>query len=181
MSCGITGGLINTCDDLRRVGGINKRAWIFNTSDKSSYTFDGDGYVSAITFNTYGGLYEFKSKKQAHSGGYTSVSQEPGGNKFFQHDVILKLFSSDPTDDAVLEELLVANVTVILETNNQEFKIYGGYAGLEESAGVQNSGQADASDIADSITLTGGETRMPLRVFDTDYATTKALLESYVI
>jgi hypothetical protein len=181
MACGITSGIDITCDELRKVGGVNKNAYVTNLSDIDSYTIDGSGYITAITFATYKGLYKFESKKQAHSGGYASQSQDPGGNKFYQHDVILKMFSSTPSDDQVLEDLLVADSVIILETNNKEFKLYGKENGMDVNPQTQNSGQATASDIADSITLIGAEPDMPKRILDTDYATTKALIESYVI
>ena len=181
MSCGISGSLDLICDSLRRVGGVKKTAYLFNISDLSSYTIDADGYVTALTFNSYAGLYKLTGRKQSHSGGSTAVIQE-GGNKFFQHDVTLKAFAENPTDDQVIEELLVATVGVILEDNNNRFFLFGAYNGLEESAGVQNTGTTDASDISDQLTLTGAETEKPKRVFDgTSYATTKAYLETLVV
>ncbi len=108
--CGISGGMSATCSDLRRVGGVNKRAWVFNI-DAVTYTTDGDGYITAITFPSYEGLRIFESQKKSHSGGYALVNQA-GGNKFFQHDVIMKLFATTPADDAVIEELTTAQVGV---------------------------------------------------------------------
>lgn len=180
MSCGITDGISITCADLKRVGGVKKDAYLFNISDLSTYSFT-NGYVSALNFILYAGLYKFSSRKQAHSGGWVPVVQDPGGNKFFQHDVILKLFSDDPDADAIEEALLVSEVGIILETNNREFVLYGPYNGMEVTAGAQNTGQAPASDIAESFTFTGFEEVKPLRVLDTDYATTKALLETYLV
>lgn len=180
MSCGLTDGIDSSCLNLRRVGGVKKTAYIFNI-EGSSYTIDGSGYVTAIAFAAYGGVYKFESKKQAHSGGYTAVVQEPGGNKFYQHDVLLKMFGGSPTDDEVLETLLVANVGVILEDNNRQFFLYGTYNGLEQSAGVQNTGQALGSDTASNITLIGGEEGIPKRFLNGTYQDTKNQLDTYVI
>lgn len=181
--CIINSGITADCDDLTRIGGVNKRAWVFNLEDqygKPTYTTGVDGYVTAITFPTYSGTYRFETKKNSHTGGYTLVSAE-GGNKFFQHDVTMKLFSTTPTDDDVIKELLVANTVVILETNNQEFLIYGANNGLEVTEGTQNSGQADNSDTTTNLTFQGAEKTAPLRFFTTDYATTLAALEGYEI
>lgn len=181
--CLITSGIIASCDSLRRVGGVNKRFWVFNMNqlDKASgengYTYTTD-YVSAIAWTAYGGLYRFESQQKSHSGGSTVVSQ-PGGNRFFHHDVILKLLNRTPTDDQVIEELLVADVGVILETNNQEFKLYGGFNGMEVIEGSQNTGQESESDTAYTLTFQGEEKELPKTVLATDYATTIALLESY--
>ena len=116
-----------------------------------NYTTDASGCIDLINFVALAGLYEFDSRKQAHSGGYVPVIGGEGGNKFFQHDVQLKLFSDDCTKDQVIETLLVSSVGIILETNNQEFKLFGGFNGMDQVSGSQNSGQASASDIADIL------------------------------
>lgn len=181
MACGITGGLSIDCDALRRVGGVNKRAYIGNIDDVEGYTTDVDGCITAITFVAATGLYEFDSRKSSHSGGYTPQIGGEGGNKFYNHDVQLKLFSDSCAEDGILEELLVASTIIILETNNREFKLYGGFNGMDQTGGSQNSGQAAASDISDTLIFTGEESDLPKRVLDTDYETTKTLLESYVV
>lgn len=186
MSCGIENGISITCDDLRRVGGVNKRVWIFNISDlqDTKYTEMSD-YISAINFDTYKGLYAFTSKKKSNSGGYALQKQQPGGNVFFQHDVIVKLFPDSPSEDAVVENLSVGEFGVIIETNNQEFILYGAENGMEGTEGTQNSGQENASDVALSLTFTGEEKKLPRRISvggtGADYAATKAYLESLVV
>jgi hypothetical protein len=179
-NCRVTDSITASCDALRRVGGVNKRFWLFNASD-TSFTTDGSGYLNSVTFSSvYGGLYEFEGKKKSHSGGWTLVKQS-GGNTFFQHDAIVKLISTTPADDEVIEELTVADVGLILETNNNEFIVYGKDNGLEMTAGSQNSGQESASDITDTLTFTGEERYKPKRFLKTDYATTLAYLESIVL
>lgn len=179
-NCRVTSSITADCDDLRRVGGVNKRFWVFNTSD-TTFTEDGSNYLNSITFeDIYAGLYEFEGKKKSHSGGYALVKQA-GGNTFFQHDVIVKLISTTPADDEVIEELSVADVGVILETNNKEFIVYGKDNGLEMTAGTQTSGSESASDITDTLTFTGEERKKPRRFLVTDYATTLAYLENLVI
>lgn len=180
MSCGISSGIGISCDALRRVGGVNKRAYAFNIEDVT-YGFDANGNVNVITVAAYGGLYLIQSRKESHSGGYTLVEQTPGGNKFYQHDVILKTFPDSPEDDAALEQLAVAEVGIILETNNKEFILYGTDNGMTATAEVQNSGQAAGSDIGDSMTFAGSEIDIPKRVNLGDYQTTKDYLDSLVV
>jgi hypothetical protein len=181
MACGITSGLSITCQNLKKVGGVKKVAYLFNISDLTSYTIDGSGYITALNFAAYAGLYKFQGRKQSHSGGYTAVIQDPGGNKFFQHDVTIKGFAETPADNEVLEDLLVSEVGVILQTTNNAFVLYGAYNGLEESAGTQNTGTAPASDVSDNVTLTGAEQNMPKYVLITDAETTLDYLESLVV
>ena len=177
----VTSGYEVACGDRVRVGGVRRTAYIFDVSNVT-YTVDGNGYITAISFGTYAGLYKISSTKQSHSGGTTLVDQGTGGNKFFTHDVIIKSFADSPADATAIKNLVASDCTgVILETNNNEFRLYGRTNGLEVTASTQNTGQVDASDTAISLTLTGGEPEIESFVLDTDYETTKALLESYVI
>jgi len=182
--CLITSGIVAECEDLRRVGGVNKRFWVFNinqldkTVGTNGFTFDVNGYITAIAFTVYGGLYKFESQQQSHSGGYTAVVQV-GGNRFFNHDALAKIFNTTPDDDAVIEELLVADVGIIMETNNQEFILFGGFNGMRIAEVVQNSGQESGSDTTTQLTFQGQEKELPKRILTTDYATTLALLQGY--
>lgn len=186
MSCLVTAGVGITCDALKRVGGFDKRAYIFNLSELTTTGgggagFDANGYVNSLQFDTYFGLHKYISRKQAHSGGYTPQIQAPGGNKFFQHDVTLKLFPDDPTEDEVLETLLVSCVGIILEDNNDEFFLYGLKNGMDQSEGVQNGGVESASDMAYSLTFQGAEPEIPKRILITDHDTTLNYLDSLVV
>lgn len=181
IECGITSGVDASCADLRRVGGVNKRAFAYNVSGVT-YTIDGNGYITAITFPTYEGLYEFESKKKSHSGGSDFVSGGTGANGFFSHSVILKLFATTPADDEVIEDLSVSSVGVILETNNREFVLYGKDNGLDLATAPENTGQEGASDVTATLTLNGEEQYRPKRILvGGSYEATLAYLEGLVI
>ena len=181
MSCGVGQGISIDCAALLRVGGVDKRAYVFNVSDVV-YTTDGNGYITAIDFPGYEGLYKIQSTKQSHSGGYNLVVQDPGGNKYFSHEVIIKCFPDDPTEDAVIHDLAVASLGVILETNNNQFIMYGKDNGLGMTAATQNTGQASASDISDVLTFTGDELAKPKRILlSPGYQTTLNYLETLVV
>lgn len=179
-NCAITGSIDITCDDKRKVGGVKERAWLVNSLEGFDYTLDDNGYITALTFGDYGGLYTLQGLKNSHSGGYTLTRQE-GGSVYYQHDVTLKTISTSPADDGVIEELAATNIPMILETRNREFFLYGYENGLQQTEGSQNTGQAAASDIADILTFAGEERGKPRRILITDYATTLAQLEEYEI
>lgn len=138
--------------------------------------------VASLSFNSaYNGLYKFSGPKKGHTAGYT-VQVADGGNKAFVHAVTLKFFANNAADAKVIEDLVSGNVFVIVETNENQFKIYGGQNGMEVTAGQQNSGNASNADTTDQLTLNGdGEQYLPKIFFATDYATTLALLESYEV
>lgn len=183
MPCLIDAGAGINCEALRRVGGVNKRAYLFNVSELTSVGLDANNYINSLLFDTtYLGLYKYISRKQAHSGGYTAVTGGVGGNKFFQHDVILKLFPDDPTEDIVMETLIVSCPGIILQDNNDEFKVYGLTNGMDQSEGLQNTGLEPASDVGYGTTWLGSEPKIPQRILVGGSAlSTENYLDSLVV
>lgn len=181
MPCLVTAGAGINCNALKRVGGVNKRAYIYNVGELVLAGFDANNYINSLQFTAYFGLHNYISRKQAHSGGYTATVAGVGGNKFYTHDVILKLFPDDPTEDIVMETLLVSCVGIILEDNNEEFFLYGLNNGLDQTEGAQNTGQEPASDVAYSLTFAGAEPTIPKRILLNNADTTRNYLDSLVV
>lgn len=182
MGCRIDSGKLFTCDEMRLVGGAQKKCWVVNTEDISSYA-ETNGYVSALTLDTYGYLYKFEAKQFSFNANTEQFSAAPGGSVGVNHTVTMKFFNTDADTDAIIESFLGANVTVFLLTNNDEIKIYGLKNGLYASEGVQNQGEELNADVTYLLTLTGAEKGLPKRFSaggtGTDLAASIALLETY--
>ena len=115
--CKITAGVTIDCDDLRRLGGLNTRFWIYAPTDAVAGAPSIEGYIEALTFTTGTNTFAFESPDNSCSAGWEAVAAE-GGNKFFNHTVAIKLAATTPADDEALEEMLVAKMAVIVETQN---------------------------------------------------------------
>ena len=184
--CLIEDGITAQCNDLRKVGGVDKRFWLFNTDGLNraigteGFTIGSGGHAEAIAFNSYGGLQLFVGKMNSHSAGVELVNN-PGANKFFKHTVTAKLFNSAPWDDVVLQDMAVAHLGAIVETQNEEFYVYGPYNGLDVTAMVRNTGTDPTGDVSIQITMEGAEKILPLRFFKTSYAASLALLVGYEV
>lgn len=178
MSCKITSGVDLDCVDLRRLGGLNTRYWGYSPEDAVAGAPSLEGYIESLTFATGTNSFTFYSPDNSCSAGWEEVKAE-GGNTFFNHTVAIKIAATSPSDDAVIEEVSVAKTVWIVETQNQEFLIYGINNGLKSTEGLQNSGAEDASDTTSSLTFAGGDKSLPKRFMITDYETTLALLVSY--
>jgi hypothetical protein len=181
--CGILNGVGINCDDLKKIGGVKKTVFVGNISDLTTalYTIDVDGYVTAINFAVYAGLYAFTGRKASHSFGSEGTKQSPGGNSFWTQTANIKLFPGTPTDDQTIEDLFVAETFAVFEDNNQQFYLLGAFNGLDGTTDTFNTGQEAASDIGNTIVLTGEENKKWLRVNLGTYATTLAYLESLVV
>lgn len=178
MGCLITAGISINCDALKRVGGVNKRFWLFNISSLTTPIVAlTDGYVTDINLSTYQFLYKFEGNKYAHS--FTVVPQRSDeGNVQWEHKFMPVLVNTTPTEDAILEDLAVSEVGAIVQTNNNEFLILGAQNGLTLTEGTLGSGQKSGDSSSSKVTLTGNEQSVYKRLLRTDVNTTLAYLNA---
>lgn len=185
-TCLISSGILVNCDNLRRVGGTEKRFWLLNLDEldksigKDGFTFDSSGFISgfieAINWEGLVGLLKFEGQRKSHSGGWTEIDAG-AGNIYYKHDVTVKLLNTTPTDDATIKEISEKDVAVIMETNNGEFLIYGAFNGMRLVEVSQNSGQDPGSDVASLLRFEGKELQLPKRIFTGSYQDTLEMLE----
>lgn len=175
--CGIAAGIGVTCNDLRKPGGLFKDAWAFNIDDlRNPLAVEVDGYITDLPMDTYRLLYKFQSTKFSHEATWTEQTGE-GGNKSYRQQVTLRLFNSNPTDDAVLEDLGVSNVGVIVKTNAGEFLIYGAENGLTSEGSTGGSGRQGTDATTSQVILVGDERFLPKRLLIGGSAT---LTQAYI-
>lgn len=143
MACSISSGIGLSCNDLRRVAGVNKRFWLFNLEDLRTPLDVTQNFITTLNLNTYALLYKFEGVKYSHTAISTMLRTDTG-NVSFEHKVTANINNTTYQEDQVLEALAIAEVGAIIQTNNKEFLIYGGSNGLtcmkqEDSLGVKQS------------------------------------------
>jgi len=164
LNCGISAGVDVNCDDLRKPGGLFREAWAFNLSDlRNPLPVTTASYITDLPLTTYVGLYKFAGTKYSHEANWTEQTSE-GGNKSYAQVVTLRLFNSNPTDDASIEDLGVAEVVIIARTNAGEFLIYGAENGLTADGSTGGSGRQATDATTSSIVLNGVERYLPKRL-----------------
>lgn len=181
MGCSLTGSIQSGCNDLKQIGGLNKTFYIGNHDQLAAAGIvqDGSGYVYAINFLSYAGLYKFVTKKLTGSAGFDAAVG--AGATQINQTVTQKLFKETPTAYARIEELLNSDVFLVVEDNNGNFKLYGKDNGLTVSALTGNSGAEITADTGILVTFTGAETALPKFVLKVDANTTRSYLESLVV
>lgn len=164
LNCLITAGIDVNCDDLRKPGGLYREAWVYNLSSLSApLAVDAESYITNLPLSTYVGLYKFAGTKYSHEATWTEQTSD-GGNKSYAQSVTLRLFNSNPTHDAAIEDLGVAEVGVIVRTNAGEFLIYGAENGLTSDGSTGGNGRQATDATTSSIVLTGVERFLPKRL-----------------
>lgn len=162
MACDISSGVGISCSDLKRVAGLNKRLWLFNMGDLRTPIDVTQTTITNLNFNAYATLYKFEGQKFAHSAGVKLVKTEHG-NVSFEHSVNVKVNNTTSTEDAVIESLATAEVGAIVQTNNNEFFIYGAGNGLTCMELEDNTGQKQGDEEVTVIKLVGSESTLAKR------------------
>ncbi len=163
MACSISSGIGIACTDLKRVGGVNKRIWLFNLDDLRTGIDVTQSYISTLNLITYATLYKFEGAKYSHSAEAKLVRTD-AGNVSWEHTVNLKINNTSYQEDAVLEALAVAEVGAIVQTNNNEFLIYGAGNGLTCTDQTDPTGVKLGDDESTTVKLTGSESTLPKRL-----------------
>jgi hypothetical protein len=162
--CGILSGIDTVCDDLRKPGGLAKDAWAFNKTDlRNPLPVTAASYVTDLPLVTYRGLYKFSSVKSAFEYTWTEQTGD-GGNKSFQQSLTLRLFNSNPTDDATIEDLGVSETIWVVQSMAGEFFILGAENGLSSDGSTGGTGRNPTDPTTSQIVLIGTERFLPKRL-----------------
>lgn len=164
LNCRVSSGIDVSCDDLRKPGGLYRQAWVFNLADLSApLDVESEGYITNLPLTVYQTLYAFEGTKYSHEATWTEQTSD-GGNKSYQQSVTLRLFNTTPTQDAVIEDLGVAEVGVIVRTNAGEYLIYGAENGLTSDGSTGGAGRQATDATTSTIVLVGTERFLPKRL-----------------
>jgi hypothetical protein len=162
MACSIGSGVGISCADLKRVAGLNKRLWLFNMDDLRTPIDVNQTTITNINLNTYALLFKFEGQKYAHSASSKLVRTD-SGNISFEHTVNVKVNNTTAAEDAVIEALATAEVGAIVQTNNNEFFIFGAGNGLTMMEMEDSTGQKQGDEEVTVIKLVGSETTLAKR------------------
>lgn len=162
MACTISSGIGISCNDLKRSGGLNKRVWVFNMDDLRTPIDVTQTTITNLNFNAYASLFKFEGQKFAHSATCKLVKTD-AGNVSFSHEVNLKVNNTSATEDQVIESLAIAEIGMIVQTNNNEFLIYGASAGLTLMEMEDMTGQKQGDEEVTAMKFVGTELTLPKR------------------
>ncbi len=162
-NCTITAGINIDCNDLRRTGGVAKNVWLGNITDlRAPFDVDATSIINTIELNTYATLYKFEGAKFSHSA-VTNLVKTDDGNVSFTHELTAKVYNTSMSDDITLQNLTVAEVFAIVQTNNDDFFIFGAGNGLSCSSLTAPTGKNAGDTSITTIVLTGSERTLPKR------------------
>jgi hypothetical protein len=169
------------CEDIPVPGNVPE-VYAGNLSDLESVTYASDGSITDFTMAAGTGLFKFEGFKNDYLSMESIVAPEVGPNQF-SHMFRLVVVSRDQAAKNIVGDLARGRFFFINEQRGKgadAFEMRGVGVGLQANeeqvrASNENGGFYILEMSTDEEEF---EKALPPTVFDTDYATTKALLES---
>lgn len=187
MSCiqGISEDLINDCD-ANPVAGLEQIAYVI---DRSALTATKDGtnknLVTALAQAVGAQAYKIQGYNKSNNAGSDLVVADAQPNRYTQYFSMI-IWQVDSDTVQALND--IDDVVVIVENKNKgkdgdgAFEMYGYDTGLYKSSFTKRSNDNGGGY---SIEMTSREGEAPTRshyvVFDTDYDTTKTMIEALLV
>lgn len=186
MACVITSSIdCPSCGAVGAKGGLLKEIYLFNWDDLEAgneVTVSGDGTVTAINLDIYKVGYKWCGVKATNgSKSFNSYTQEFQPETLsYNQSVIGRFRAQSQANLNTLDETKGGSFLIVTVTNNQKIRVFGVDGGLDLTAMTENSGTVFTDDNAANLTFGGVSDSLAPFMNDTDYATTIALLESYL-
>lgn len=184
-NCGqISANILIDCNNPM-TGGVNDRLILINKVDWDLATLAGTPtLITGITLPTGSVAYQYEGKNNSVEPRAQLVKQRYA--EVYDHEVMFKVFKADAATKAQLELLAKGKVVAIIENNYKgasgaaAFEVYGIDTGLYVQDLERTLADVDTQG-AFAITLRTSdqskESHLPATLYDTDYATTKAIVD----
>lgn len=172
-----------SCSALKKPAGVNKRVYIGQLTQLSSYAQDPTTKdITGITMGSCGStsykLKKFSGKKYKNSGTYELAVGENVNT--VNQSAILALYHFTSRDKEKIEQLFNAeDLFVIFENNAGQVEVWGIELGLNASAGSGGTGVMLNDPTAFTITLSGEQTTLS-RIFNVGPTATLAQNLAYL-
>ena len=183
----LTTSFAPTCAAIKKPGGFKSYGYIGTISDLEEITRGITG-ITALSMAAGKKLIKFQTKDfQVDAPSPINPRSEGSGFVSYQHLVNLPIYFNTEAELEAAQTLIeVEKLFIVLATSSQSFRAYGiceiGYDfkdfGLMSNGGTDNSGKALGDVSRLDLIFSGTLPNAAGYVMDTDFATTKAMLEA---
>jgi hypothetical protein len=185
----LTAGILYDCDNPPS-GGANDRLILFNYDDiNGNVTVDPTNSLLFTDITLASGVTGFVFEGINNSNEPRSAMVKGRYVNGYDHEVIFKVFKNSPQAKAQLQKLDGAKVVALVQNNhkgedgNAAFEIYGYETGLrlqELERVIADSELQGAYNVNIRNDEVSRPSSLPHTLWDTDFATTKAIVDSLV-
>jgi hypothetical protein len=189
-NCGrISANILLNCD-YPIVGGVEDRLILINKADWDNATLVRDGsnpqIIESIALETSPARYAYEVEGKNNSIDVKSTLVKARYSEGYSHEIIYRVFNISPAIKEQIEAKAKGRLVAITQNNfkgatgNAAFEIHGMDIGLELVEAESNKSDAETQG-AYVLTLRTPEnfkeSHLPATLFDTDFATTKAVVD----
>jgi hypothetical protein len=185
----LTAGIVFDCN-ANLVGGVKDRMILVNLEDILSITRDSANpqIIEDIVLKTGKVGYVFEGQRNSNdaSSEFVKARYSVGYN----HQIVFRAFGNNAAIKKTMEQLAKGSIVAFPENNfkgtdgDAAFEVYGLEVGLQVDSLGSNKSDAETGG-AYVITLKTPddfkEPHLPATIFDTDYATSKAIVDSLLV
>lgn len=186
-NCGrISSNLLQDCDNPM-IGGTDDVMYVINHDDWKEATITRDAsnnqLITGITLASSRIAYKFEGKNNSIEP--RAALAKGRYYELYDHEVIFKVFDNSAEVKAEVEALAKGRYVIIIENSHKgaagesAFEVYGDESGLELAEGERAVSDTETQG-AFNLTLRSSEysreSHLPATLYDTDYATTKAIV-----
>ena len=186
--CGeITAGFTPDCDNPI-IAGATDRLILFNFDDIDTFTFGArPGVISGITLKSGKSGYAWVGQNRSVEPRVALVRGRYSNQ--FDHESTFKVFGNSPEVKEQLNKMVNGRYLAIVENNfkgnmgDAAFELQGIRGGVEVAELERITADADTEGAYNVIMRSsefGREAKLPKTIWDTDYNTTKALIEALI-
>lgn len=182
MPCKITANVTRDCDDFMNPG-VRDRVILVNHDDfkLGTPTWDATNPMLMTNFTLPIGIVGYAYELQGWEPN-VSLAGDPYQDLFL-HQLRMRIHKDDPATKEQVLNLIKGRVVAFVETNNDRFEVYGKDSGLRVSEYADN--RTDPGEVGFNILLAtknnDRESLPPVTLFDTDFATTKTIVDDLLI
>ena len=171
------------------VSGVNDRIWIMNKDDIDSYTY-GATKETITAISLASGKTAFTVQGKNDSVDPKTELEKARFSTNQTHEVVFRVFDNSVAVKTQMNKFMNGKYVVVVENNHvntaadSAFELYGEIAGLELAEGSRMPTDVESEASWNLVLRTperSKEPRVPATFLDTDFATTKATLNGYLV
>lgn len=182
MSCIVTSGIAApNCADKFGVPGIQIAKVFIANFDQVTLTETVDGEISGVAFDySYSGTYQIVFHDGTVNGTEELQTGDTAGSYYNQTFLGRTINTSTATRNAI-EDMVDIPLLIIYKSKKGDYFVMGESGGIKLTGDVTTTGAKTGDETGTLLTFTGVNNGKIKKFFNTDAATTEALVDGYLI
>ena len=181
-ACKITSGIdAPACGDRFTAAGVSRLdVYFFNREDITTFTAGAlDKEISALVLASTTQGFKVTFNKETAMGAHEGTFDENGN--YYTETFEGKILDESSGVNKSIEDFVDIDLVIIFRSKSGKYYVYGQNSGVKLIGDTFSTGATTGDERGATLSFEGIENQRPNQFFDTDDATTKATLDSYLV